>query len=143
MSAKTISDWVVLVVDDTMDNRVVAETVLKFNGAIVYTAENGQTALDLLAREEIQPTVILLDIRMPQMNGWAVFKSVRENPNIAHIPIIAVTAYAMDHDKDEILAAGFDGYISKPFNVFNFIEEIQQFVTIAQQKRQQPEDKTP
>lgn len=126
MSAINIKNWIILLVDDTPDNITVVQTALKFHGAEVYTATNGEEGLAML--ETIQPTVILLDIRMPKMDGWSMFKSIRENPVMAHIPIIAVTAYAMDSDKDDILDGGFDGYISKPFDILNLVQEVQAVV---------------
>lgn len=115
-------DWVVLLIDDMPDNLVVAQLALKYHGAQVYTAANGQDGLDLL--EQIRPTVILLDIRMPTMDGWTMFEILRGNPETRDIPVIAVTAYAMDTDRDRILDAGFDGYLSKPFNVVTFVADI-------------------
>ncbi len=127
-------DWTILIVDDTPDNVIVAKTALEFHGATVYTAHNGEEGLEVLKTH--RPTVILLDIRMPKMNGWAMFKSVREDKAIAHIPIIAITAYAMDNDKEKILVAGFDGYIAKPFDIFTIAESIQTFVANAVKKNQ-------
>ncbi|NJL58220.1 response regulator [bacterium] len=122
MKVRNVKDWVVLLVDDTPDNLIVAETTLNYHGAAVYTASSGSEALRLL--NDIQPTVILLDIRMPGMDGWKVFENLRANPQTASIPVIAVTAYAMDRDRDEVLARGFDGYIAKPFDVMAFIDTI-------------------
>lgn len=133
MSGNANKNWTVLIVDDTMDNLIVAKTVLKFHGATVYTAMNGEEGLKIL--QEVTPTVILLDIRMPTMDGWTMFRLVRENPAINHIPIIAVTAYAMLSDREEILAAGFDGYISKPFDISQFIIDIEDVVNRTAQHR--------
>ncbi len=115
-------DWVVLVVDDTPDNLSIAETVLSFSGAKVHTARNGAEGLAVL--ERLRPTVILLDIRMPTMDGWEMYRLVRGNPETQSIPIIALTAYAMTGDKQQILSAGFDGYIAKPYEVFSLIPQI-------------------
>lgn len=133
------ADWVVLIIDDTPDNLALAKAALEFHGAQVYTATNGEEGLAQL--KTLRPSVILLDIRMPKMDGWAMFKSLRENREIAHIPVIAITAYAMDSDREDILRGGFDGYISKPFNIFSFVDEINQVVSQhATQKQQAPED---
>ena len=137
-ASKIAADWVVLIVDDTQDNLAVARTALQFHGAEVHTASNGEDGLERL--NTMKPTVILLDIRMPKMDGWAMFKSVRENPEIADIPIIAITAYAMESDRDEILQAGFDGYIAKPFDMFTFVDEIARLIHQALQKRQKSGD---
>lgn len=134
----SIKGWTILIVDDTPDNVTVIKTALKFHGAEVYTAHNGETGLEIL--QTLRPTVILLDIRMPKMDGWAMFKSIRENPEIAHTPIIAITAYAMESDKEKILSEGFDGYISKPFDIFTFVQDLEAFVAKAIEKRHSSED---
>jgi len=122
MVAQSAKDWTVLLVDDTPDNLIVAEMALAYHGANVYTANNGHDAIAML--DQLRPTVILLDIRMPDMDGWTMFKLVRENPKHAHIPIIAITAYAMQGDRTRVLEMGFDGYISKPFDVTRLIGDI-------------------
>jgi len=124
-------DWLILIVDDTPDNLTVAKAVLKFHGANVYTASSGVEALAIL--EQITPTVILLDIRMPTMDGWELYRAIRENPNptVQHIPIIALTAYAMNSDRERILGMGFDGYISKPFELAHFLTNIKDIVAHA------------
>lgn len=116
--------WVVLMVDDTPDNLVVAKTALQFHGAEVHTVTNGADGLALL--KKIEPTVILLDLRMPGMDGWDMFSAIRANPATQHIPLIAVTAYAMEGDRERILDTGFDGYIPKPFDLFNFASQVEQ-----------------
>jgi len=92
----------------------------------VHTAMSGEEGLALL--KSVRPTVLLLDIQMPRMNGWDMLKAVRAVPDHAQLPVIAVTAYAMDGDRERILAAGFDGYIAKPFNVMVIIQEIQRYL---------------
>ncbi len=134
----SISHWSVLIVDDKPDNLILATTALKYYGAQVYTATNGEEALQTL--KTVHPTVILLDIRMPKMDGWATYKSVRENPEIAHTPIVAITAYAMDSDEEQIMKAGFDGYISKPFNMLTFVAQIERFVAKAVERQQKSGD---
>ncbi|MBI1258620.1 MAG: response regulator [Chloroflexi bacterium] len=119
-------DWTVLIIDDTRDNLEIAEAALKYFGAKVYTALNGRDGLALL--KEIHPTVILLDIRMPNIDGWQVFHTLRAHPETEAIPVIAVTAHAMDGDKVRILEAGFNGYIAKPFDVFKFVPEIERIL---------------
>ncbi len=116
--------WKVLLVDDEPDNLGVAEKILSFKGAQVHTARNGEEGLEVL--ERIVPTFILVDLSMPKMDGWEMHRKLRENPTIAHVPVIALTAHAMGGDKDRVLAAGFDGYIAKPFRLVTFFTDIQQ-----------------
>lgn len=128
-SGQEMKDWVILVVDDTPDNLIVIEVVLKYHGAKVYSALSADEGFQLL--EKITPTVILLDIRMPYVNGVEMFKQLRSNPATANIPVIAITAYAMDDDRERFLGLGFDGYMAKPFDIFTFVPEVQQIVLKA------------
>ena len=115
-------DWRILVVDDTPDNLGVAKATLQFHGIDVQVATSGEEGLRML--QDFSPAALLLDIRMPTMDGWAVLKSIRANPATAHIAIIAITAYAMMGDEEAILAGGFDGYIPKPIDVLKFADQI-------------------
>ncbi|MBE2271500.1 MAG: response regulator [Anaerolinea sp.] len=107
--------WVVLVVDDQQDNLLVAQTTLEFFGAEVHTAYNGEEGIALL--DTIRPTVILLDLRMPVLNGWETLKRLQARTDLRRVPIIAVTAHAMSGDRQRVFAAGFDDYISKPYDI--------------------------
>jgi two-component system, cell cycle response regulator DivK len=135
---KILDGWIILVVDDTPDNLTVVKTALQFQGALVYTAASGEDGLEML--KTLRPTVILMDIRMPKMNGWEMLKVLRETLGMKCIPVIAITAYAMDSDREAILAAGFDGYISKPFDLFTISGEIERTVTQAVNKQSKSED---
>jgi CheY-like chemotaxis protein len=116
-------EWTVLIVEDEPDNLGVPFEILTFHGAAVHTAENGIEGLKKL--EEITPTFILLDLSMPQMDGWQMLKEIRANPKTAALPVIALSAHAMQADQDRARAAGFDGYITKPFWLNTFFEEIE------------------
>ncbi len=118
-----IRKWTILIVDDTPDNLIVARAALNHFGIQVHTASDGEEGLKLA--RELRPTLILLDIKMRKMSGWEVLKAIRQDEALAHTLVIAITAYAMDTDRQEALAAGFDGYISKPFNLFTFVAEVE------------------
>lgn len=117
-----VSQWVVLIVDDEPDNLKVANTILSFKGATVHIAENGVQGLEVM--QQVDPLFILLDISMPQMNGWDMIKAIRDMPDYAEIPVIALTAHAMAGDKERAMAEGFDGYITKPFRMATFLDLI-------------------
>jgi len=119
---REVAEWTVLIVEDDPHNLGVPEGVLQHYGAQVFTAEDGLEGLKVLA--DVTPTLILLDLSMPQMDGWEMIKRVRANPKTAHVPVIALTAHAMRGDKERVLAAGFDGYIAKPFLLDTFMCEI-------------------
>lgn len=118
-----ITTWVVLLVEDDLDNTALAQQVLLFHGAEVHTADDGWQGLEIL--KTIRPTVMLIDLAMPHMDGWELLKAVRSNPETAAIPAIAVTAHAMPEVKERALATGFDGYITKPYSIRALIEDIQ------------------
>lgn len=120
-------DWTVLLVDDEPDNLGVARKVLNHNGAEVYIASNGLEGL--LVLEEITPTFILLDLSMPEMDGWEMLKVIRDKSNFSMMPVIALTAHAMSGDKERVLEAGFDGYIAKPFRILSLLEDIQHWLS--------------
>jgi CheY-like chemotaxis protein len=119
-----IKEWCVLVVDDEPDNREVAKRLFSMFGAEVHTANNGEDALDRL--EELTPTVILLDLSMPIMDGWEMFYTMRNECRapLTNVPVIALTAHAMNGDETRVKNAGFDGYIPKPFNSKSLLEDV-------------------
>ncbi len=123
MISENIKDWTVLIVDDEPDNLGVAQKVLLYNGAQVHIARNGLEGLTAL--NDMTPTFILLDLSMPEMDGWEMFEKVRSMPALARVPIIALTAHAMTGDRERVFEAGFNGYIPKPFRINTLLEEIQ------------------
>jgi CheY-like chemotaxis protein len=102
----------ILVAEDNPLNRELLREILESESYEVIEAENGQEALAKL--NKTLPDLILLDINMPTMDGFAVIRAIREDPRWDRIPVLAVTAYAMRHDRVRVLAAGFDGYLAKP-----------------------------
>ena len=122
-SNNSIKNWVVLIVDDDVDNLNVAEKILTFYGAQVHTADNGRSGLEKL-QEIGKPNTILLDLSMPDMDGWEMLKKIREDKELSSLPVIAVTAHAMPEDKERAEKAGFDGYIAKPFILDTLIDVI-------------------
>jgi CheY-like chemotaxis protein len=115
--------WSVLIVDDEPDNLGVAQKVLTFNGASVQVARNGVQGLAML--ETFEPTFILLDLSMPEMDGWEMFRRLRAIDKMKRVPVIALTAHAMSGDRERVMEAGFDGYIAKPFRIDSFLNDIQ------------------
>jgi len=87
------TEWTVLIVDDKPDNVNIVRTALRFQGATVLTASNGQEGLELL--DNTKPSFILLDIAMPVMDGWRMLQHLRSNPATSDIPVIALTAHVM------------------------------------------------
>jgi two-component system, cell cycle response regulator DivK len=119
--------WTVLIVDDDEDNLSVLQQFLDFLGCTCHTARQGIEALEML--DKLPITLVLLDLSMPKLDGWQMIKELRAAEKIAGLPVIAVTAHAMEGDKVRALAAGFDGYISKPFLFVDMLQEIKRVVT--------------
>lgn len=115
--------WTVLIVDDEPDNLGVPSEILSFFGAKVYTARDGVQGMRLL--ETITPTFVLLDLSMPNMDGWEMRAAMLEHPRLKDIPVIALTAHAMKGDRERAQQLGFNGYITKPFMLETFSEEIE------------------
>jgi CheY-like chemotaxis protein len=104
------------------------KTVLALLGdkGIILEAYDGPEALDLAQKH--RPDLILLDIALPRMDGFTVLERIREDETLKHIPVIALTASAMKGDREEILARGFDGYLSKPLDLEYFEEMLQEVI---------------
>jgi two-component system cell cycle response regulator DivK len=105
----------ILVVEDATDNQVLIEQVFQDVGYGFVCMPDGQKALNWLA--ENIPNLILLDLSLPEIDGWEVARRVKADPRTACIPIIAVTAHAMKGDREQALAAGCDDYITKPLDI--------------------------
>jgi hypothetical protein len=114
--------WTILIIDDDDDNLAIATDTFEMFGSTVHTADNGQAGLDAL--NICQPTFILLDLSMPILDGWQTLKALRDIPEVAQIPVIALTAHAMVGDKERVMEAGFDGYIGKPFRINTVLDEV-------------------
>ncbi len=113
----------ILIADDDARNRMLLTDVLESVGLDIVTAENGREAI-ALARTA-KPAVIVMDVQMPVVDGIAAIAILKADPTLRAIPVIAITALAMAGDRERLLAAGFDGYLSKPAN----IKEVRAVVT--------------
>jgi two-component system cell cycle response regulator DivK len=112
----------ILIAEDNAVNRELLRELLETRGHTVLEACNGQEALDIL--EQTKPDLLLLDIGMPVLDGFAVIRKIRENPRLGALPVVAVTAYAMQGDREKILNSKFDGYLSKPIHSQSLTEEL-------------------
>jgi two-component system cell cycle response regulator DivK len=112
----------VLIAEDNPINRELLRELLEIRGYTVAEACNGEEALAMV--EQASPDILLLDIGMPRLDGFAVVRKLRENPRFAWLPVVAVTAYAMQGDREKIMDSGFDGYLSKPVNSGLLVQEL-------------------
>lgn len=116
----------ILIVEDSPDNMKLFRTLLTLRGHQVVGLNGGDGLLDTIARE--QPAVALMDIQLPGKDGFALLAEIRRSPH-AGLLVLALTAHAMQGDRERALEAGFDGYITKPVDIRSFPEQVQQAIT--------------
>lgn len=116
----------ILYIEDDFANKVLVRKIIKNKGYELYEAEDGLSGIELA--EEVHPDLILLDMSMPGIDGYEVTRRLKNMENVADIPIIAVTANAMEGDKEKCLEAGCRGYISKPIDISSFMLDIETYL---------------
>ena len=112
----------ILIIEDNEQNLYLASFILERHGHTILAARDGAQGIQLA--QEKMPDLILLDIQLPVMDGYAVADELRRDSALAAIPIVAVTSYAMAGDRERILSAGCYGYIEKPINPDTFLNEV-------------------
>jgi len=113
----------ILVVEDNEKNMKLVRDILLASGYTPVEASTGEAALALAAEEA--PALVLMDIQLPDLDGAEALRRLRSNERTAAIPVLALTAQAMQGDRERFLAAGFDGYLSKPIDVDDLIATVQ------------------
>lgn len=116
----------ILLIEDNPQNRYLATFLLERRGHELFQAESGPQGLAMAA--SVCPDLILLDIQLPGMDGHAVARALKSDPQLRPIPIVAVTSYAMVGDREKSLSAGAEGYIEKPINPETFVAEVERFL---------------
>ena len=124
----------ILLIEDNEQNRYLATFLLEQNGYQVVSASDGLRGIEMA--REIHPAMVLLDIQLPTMDGYAVARALRGIEALRETPIIAVTSYAMVGDKEKSLEAGCNGYIEKPINPETFVTEIQRISSVLPNTQQ-------
>ncbi|HET9837139.1 MAG TPA: response regulator [Candidatus Angelobacter sp.] len=112
----------ILIAEDKATSRELLRTVLQQQGYSVDEAEDGEEALRKIT--ENPPDLILMDLQMPARNGYEVVSELRKDPRLAGVPIVAVTASAMQGDREKVLAAGFTSYLTKPLSLVQLRQEV-------------------
>ncbi len=112
----------ILVVEDTPHNLDLMTYLLTACGHVVLSATTGAAGLAVARRDT--PDLIVLDVQLPDIDGFEVLRRLRADPTVSSIPVVAITAYAMSGDRDHALAAGFDGYIAKPVDLATLFRDI-------------------
>ena len=117
-----LEGWNIVVLDDEEDSLEVAEIILLEYGATVSTAINGQEGLEVV--REVKPDFVISDLSMPVMDGWGFISSMKKDPELSNIPVIALTAHAMVGDRERAVSAGFHNYLTKPLTVDTFMTDL-------------------
>jgi len=116
----------ILIIEDNKQNMYLLTFLLEKSGYEVIQAIDGRQGIEMV--EKHRPTLVLLDIQLPVMNGYEVARELKSNPGFDLMPIIAVTSYAMPGDREKAMEAGCTGYIEKPINPETFINDFKQYL---------------
>ncbi len=116
----------IMYVEDNPDNRMLVRRILLSQDYSLLEAEDGRDALNILKKE--RPDLILMDINMPDMDGYTLTAQIKAMPGFERVPILALTANVMRGDKEKTLEAGCDGYIQKPLDIDQLIREVERFL---------------
>ena len=116
----------ILYVEDNPDNRLLVRRILGAEGFTIHEAESASVAMNVL--NTLHPDLILMDINMPEMDGYHLTANIRSLPGMKTVPIIAITANVLKGDREKSLEAGCDGYIQKPIDIDTIAEQIDRFL---------------
>ena len=126
----------ILLIEDNEQNLYLATFLLEHHGFNVSSARSGPEGIQ--AALQNQPDLIILDIQLPQMDGYAVARALRSNPALREVPIVAVTSYAMVGDRERTLEAGCNGYLEKPIDPNTFKDEIAKYLKVRSTDERTP-----
>jgi len=112
----------ILVIEDSPVNMALTVAILENAGHVVLQADHAGEGMEMARRE--QPDLVLMDIQLPDIDGLAATRMLKSDPRTAHLPVIALTAFAMKGDEDDTRAAGCDGYVTKPIRYKEFLAEM-------------------
>ena len=121
-----MSGPLILIVEDNEKNLKLIRDYLQFKGYVTIEADTGEAGIEL-AREQ-QPSMILMDVQLPGIDGMQAMKSLKSDPVTQQIPIIALTSFAMSGDQEQFIKEGFDDYISKPINIKEIPEIVNKYI---------------
>jgi CheY-like chemotaxis protein len=116
----------ILIIEDNKANLELVEYLLKASGYATFAARDGEEGIRGARKEH--PDLIICDLQMPIMDGYEVVRELKKDPLLRPIPVIAVTALSMPGDRNNVLAAGFDGYLSKPIEPETFVRTVEGFL---------------
>lgn len=116
----------ILIVEDNNSNRLLMSDILNYHGYTVLEAKNGAEGIEKARKH--RPDLVLMDIQMPVMDGFAAARILKDDPLTRQLRLIAITSFAMQGDRERILAAGFDDYIAKPIAIREFPRTVQSYL---------------
>lgn len=119
----------ILIVEDNATNLELVQYLLEMAGYSVLAARDGAQGVALALQE--RPELVVCDLQMPLLDGYEVLERLRADPTCAGMVVIAVTAFSMPGDRQRVMMAGFDGYLSKPIEPENFVAQIEAFLPVA------------
>ena len=122
----------ILVVEDNLDNYELVRTILELVGYDTFLADNGRDGVTAARKQK--PDLILMDMSLPEMDGWNATKLIRQNPETAHIPMIALTVHTLPLERKRALDAGVDAYLSKPYDASQLIRLVESTLKNSKEK---------
>lgn len=126
MTTQKSEQKLIMHIEDNFDNRLLVRRLLQSSGYQVVEAENADAARAILQAKH--PDLILMDINMPDVDGYTLTHELKAMPTLHGIPVVAITANVMKGDRERVLKAGCDGYIEKPIDVDGFVEQLERFL---------------
>ena len=116
----------IIMIDDDVEFIELVDDALKARGCVISYADDGEQGIRLA--QHLQPDVVLLDIRMPGVDGYEVATTIRSDPQLKHTRLVAVTGLAKEETEEQLRAGGFDGYVAKTVDLNVFVSEIERFL---------------
>lgn len=123
----------IVIVEDNPANLYLLTYLLNARGHTTDSATDGVEGLERVRAQ--RPDLVLCDLQMPRLDGYEVLRQIRDDPGLANVPVVAVTAYSMPGDRIRVTQAGFDGYLTKPFNPETVIAQIEGYLAAARSRR--------
>jgi two-component system cell cycle response regulator DivK len=123
----------ILIAEDYSANRELIREMLEAGGYRVIQASDGQEAFEKI--RNARPDLVLADIQMPVLDGYGLVHKIRDDSSLCNLQVVALTAYAMDGDREKVLAAGFDGYITKPLDMKTLYREVSKYLAVSPERK--------
>jgi CheY-like chemotaxis protein len=123
----------ILVVEDNLDNYELVRTILELDGYETFLAVNGRDGVNAARKQK--PDLILMDMALPEMDGWDATARIREDPETKHIPMVALTVHTLPRERKRALDAGVNAYLSKPFDAIQFLEVVESTLKNAKKNK--------